>query len=629
MDYRLKKIFSWFFFILLSLYFTNLYAQSQTKTIPQRSDIADKYKWSLEDIYPTAEDWEKDFSELELLIPKISTYKGHLSESGKKLLDCLVLNDSLNDKLDQLNTYAYLKFYEDTRVSSSQQMSDRISALYTKLNEANSFIQPEVLEIPEDKLRGFIKKEKGLQAYQFYFEDLLRSKAHILSPGEEKILALAGDLSRGPRKIFTMLDNADVKYPSIKDENGEEVQLTKQRYSKFLESADRRVRKDASEAYNSTYLNYLNTLGANLTTQMNRDIFFARARKYNSSLESSLDANNIPVSVYESLIKAVNNNLEPLHKYIALRKKVLQYDTLHTYDLYALLVPEAKMEIPYDSAVNIIAYALAPLGDKYVKDLRKGFDSRWIDVYETEGKRSGAFSWSAYSTHPYILLNYNNTLDNMFTVCHEMGHCLHGYYTNRNEPYIYGGHTIFTAEVASTTNEALLMQYLLDNVQDKAQKLYLLEYYVQQFIGTFYFQTLLAEFEKTVHDKMEAGDALSAEGIRGIYRELFQRYWGPELYIDPINDMGALRISHFYRNFYVYQYATSYAASMFIAKEVYEGNKDISARYDEFLKTGTSDYPMNILKKAGVDMNTSTPVDETIELFSKLVDQLEKLLLEK
>lgn len=614
--------------LFLLLNWVNIFAQSKTSTIPQRSDIEDKYKWNLEDIYPTTEDWEKGFSKLEGLIPQITTFKGHLSESGKKLLDCLALNDSLNNKLENLYVYAHLKFDGDTRVSSSQQMSDRISSLYTKLNEAISFIQPEILEIPGDKLKNFIKSEKGLGAYQFYLEDIIRSKAHILSPEEEKILALSGNLARGPRKIFTMLNNADVKYPTIIDENGEEVQLTKQRYYKFTESTDRRVRRDANQAYNSTYLKYLNTLGATLTTQLNRDLFFAQARKYNSSLEASLDKNNIPVSVYESLIEAVNNNLEPLHKYIALRKKALKYDTLFTFDLYVPLVPEAKMEIPYDSAVDIIASSLAPLGEEYVKDLRMGFDSRWIDVYETEGKRSGAYSWGAYSTHPYILLNYNNTLENMFTVSHEMGHCMHRYYTNKNEPYIYGGHTIFTAEVASTTDEALLMQYLLDNVKDRAQKQYLLEYYIQGIIGTFYFQTLLAEFEKVVHDKMEAGEALSAEAIRKIYRGLFQKYWGPEVYMDSINDLGALRISHFYRNFYVYQYATSYAASVFISRQIYEGNKEALARYYEFLKTGTSDYPIDILKRAGVDMTTSEPVDKTIELFGNLVDQLEKLLLE-
>ena len=614
--------------LFLLLNWINVFAQSNTKAIPQRSDIEEKYKWNLKDIYPTTEDWEKDFSELEELITQFSTFKGQLSESGKKLLDCLVLNDSLNNILEDLYVYANLKFDEDTRVSASQQMADRISALYTKLNEATSFIRPEILEIPEEKLQNFIKSEKGLAIYKFYIDDLIRSKTHILSPEEERILALSGNLAHGPRKIFNLLDNADIKYPSIIDENGEEVKLTKQRYYKFTESTDRRVRRDANQAYNSTYLKYLNTLGATLITQLNRDIFYAQARKYNSSLEASLDNNNIPVSVYENLIEAVNNNLEPLHKYISLRKKVLQYDTLFTFDLYVPLVPEAKMEIPYDSAVDIIVASLVPLGEGYVKDLRIGFDSRWIDVYETEGKRSGAYSWGTYSTHPYILLNYNNTLENMFTVCHEMGHCMHGYYTNKNEPYIYGGHTIFTAEVASTTDEALLMQYLLDNVKDRAQKLYLLEHYIQQFIGTFYFQTLLAEFEKVVHDKMEAGEALSAEAIRKIYRGLFEKYWGPELYIDSINDLGALRISHFYRNFYVYQYATSFSAATFLSREIYEGNKEALTLYHDFLKTGTSDYPIKILKKAGVDMNTSEPVDKTIELFSELVDQLERLLLE-
>jgi len=617
-----------FIFLSLCFNFSTAFAQSKSSAIPQRSDIEEKYKWKLEDIYPTTEYWEKDFTELEKLIPQISVFKGHLSESGKKLLDCLVLNDSLNYILEDLYVYANLKFDEDTRVSTSQQMADRIYALYTKLNEATSFIRPEILEIPEEKLQNFIESEKGLAIYKFYIDDLIRSKAHILSPEEERILALSGNLARGPRNIFNLLNNADIEYPSIIDENGEEVKLTKQRYAKFAESTDRRVRRDANQAYNSTYLKYLNTLGANLITQLNRDIFYARARKYNSSLEASLDDNNIPVSVYESLIDAVNNNLEPLHKYVALRKKALQYDTLFTFDLYAPLVPEAKMEIPYDSAMNMIASALAPLGEDYVEDLRMGFDSRWIDVYETEGKRSGAYSWGTYSTHPYILLNYNNTLENMFTVCHEMGHCLHRFYTNRNEPYIYGGHTIFNAEVASTTDEALLMQYLLDNVKDKAQKQYLLEYYIQGIIGTFYFQTLLAEFEKVIHEKMEAGEALSADAIRKIYRGLFEKYWGPELYIDSINDMGALRISHFYRNFYVYQYATSYAASVFISRQIYEGDKEALARYYEFLKTGTSDYPIDILKRAGVDMTTSEPVDKTLELFGNLVDQLEKLLLE-
>jgi oligoendopeptidase F len=606
----------------------NAFAQSKTKAIAQRSDIAEKYKWKLEDIYPTTGDWEKDFTWLKEIIPQFSSFKEHLSESGKKLYDCLALNDSVSIVMGKLYVYANMKLDEDTRNSNFQQLSDRITGLNTQLDEATSFIQPEILTIPDEKIKSFIQSEKGLGVYQFYFDNLLRTKAHILSPEEERILALSGDLAQGPLKIFTMIDDADIKYPSIKDEKGEEVQLTKERYSKFLESTDRRVRRDASYAYNSTYLKYLNTLGATLTTQLNRDIFFSRARKYNSCLEASLDNSNIPVSVYENLIQAVSNNLEPLHRYISLRKKVLKVDTLYTYDLYVPLVPEAKMEIPYDSALKIIQTALAPMGKDYLKDLKMGFNSGWVDVFETEGKNSGAYSWGSYATHPYMLLNYNNTLENMFTVAHEMGHCLHRYYTNRNEPYVYGGHTIFTAEVASTINEALLMQYMIDNAKDKNQKLYLLEYYIQQIIGTFYLQTLLADFEKIAHEKMEKGEALSAGVTRKVYREILQKYWGPELYRDSISDLGALRIYHFYRNFYVYQYATSYVASAYLYAEIYEGNKEALAQYHNFLKIGTSDYPINILKKAGVDMTSPEPIDKTIELFNSLVDQFEKLILE-
>jgi oligoendopeptidase F len=616
--------------VILFLLFcvVNVFAQSKTKAIPQRSDIADKYKWKLEDIYPTTEVWERDFIKIKELIPQISSFKGRLSESGKVLYDCLALNDSVSIIMGKLYVYANMKLDEDTRSSNFQQLSDRIIGLNTQLDEATSFIQPEILTIPDEKIKSFIQSEKGLGVYQFYFDNLIRTKAHILSPEEERILALSGDLAQGPLKIFTMIDDADIKYPSIKDEKGEEVQLTKERYSKFLESTDRRVRREASYAYNSTYLKYLNTLGATLTTQLNRDIFFSRARRYNSCLEASLDNSNIPVSVYENLIQAVSNNLEPLHRYISLRKKVLKVDTLYTYDLYVPLVPEEKMEIPYDSALKIIQTALAPMGKDYIKDLKMGFNSGWVDVFETEGKNSGAYSWGSYATHPYMLLNYNNTLENMFTVAHEMGHSLHRYYTDKNEPYVYGGHSLFTAEVASTINEALLMQYMIDNAKDKNQKLYLLEYYIQQIIGTFYLQTLLADFEKIAHEKMEKGEALSAGVTRKAYREILQKYWGPDLYRDSISDLGALRLYHFYRNFYVYQYATSYVAAAYLYTEINNGNKEALTRYQSFLKTGSSDYPINILKKAGVDMTSPEPTNKTIELFNSLVDQFEKLILE-
>lgn len=439
---------------------------------------------------------------------------------------------------------------------------------------------------------------------------------------------MAGDLARAPLNVWTMMNDADIKYPSIKDEEGNEVELTKQRYAKFLESTDRRLRKDASDAYSSAYLTYLNSLGAALSGSVAKDLFYAKARKYNSTLEAATDRDNIPVSVFENLIKAADENLQPLHKYVGLRKKFLGLDELHKYDLSVPLVAEAKMEIPYDSALTIIEKALAPLGKQYLADMKAGFASGWVDVYETEGKGSGAYSWGCFSSHPYMLLNYNGTLSNVFTVIHEMGHCLHRYYSNKNQPYIYSGHSIFTAEVASITNETLLMDYLLKNTQDKTQKLYLLNHYIDEIEGTFYTQLMFSEFEKAMHDKANDGEALSSASLREIYRDVFQKFYGPELVLDSLDDLGCLRIYHFYREFYVYQYATSLAAAVTISRKISEGDEEALAHYLGFLKTGDSDYPINLLKNAGVDMTSPEPVNKTIELFASLVDEMEKLLIQ-
>jgi oligoendopeptidase F len=528
--------------------------------------------------------------------------------------------------MDRLYVYAGMHSDEDTRVSIYQEMSGRAGSLMTRVRQATAFIEPEILTIPQSKLDELIKSEKGLKLYQHYIDNIIRMRAHTLSSSEEEILALAGNLTRAPENIFTMINDADIKFPSIKDETGNEVQLTHERYYKFLESTDRRVRKDVANAYNSAYLVYLNTLGATLNGGVAKDIFYFKARKYNSSLEAALDQSNIPVSVFENLIKSADENLEPIHKYVSLRKKVLKVDELHKYDLVVPLAPEAKMEIPYDSALTIIENALAPLGKQYVTDIKAGFNSGWVDVYETEGKGSGAYSWGCYSSHPYMLLNHNNTLENMFTIAHEMGHCMHGYYTNRTQPYIYSGHATFTAEVASVTNEMLLMDYLLKNTKDKAQKLYLLNYYIDQLEGTFYSQVMFAEFEKAAHEKLENGGALSAESARKIYREIFQKFEGPELVLDSLDDLGCLRISHFYSNFYVYQYATSYAGAVAISRKILAGDKEALDRYLRFLESGDSDYAINLLKNAGVDMTSPEPINETIKLFASLVDQMEKLL---
>ena len=613
--------------VLVVFVFGSAFGQSQVKKIPQRSEIPDKYKWKLEDIYPSDSLWEYDFSRVEALLPEMEKFKGRLAKSGKTLLDCLVMQDSIWNIMDRMYVYAYMKLDEDTRISKYQELSDRSASLANKVSQAVSFIDPEILSIPSSKLDDLIKQEKGLTLYGHYIDNIVRKRAHTLSAPEEELLARAGNIARIPRTVFNMMDDADIKYPSIRDEEGNEVQLTKQRYSKFLESTDRRVRKDAMDAYNQAYLGYLNTLGVTLAGSINKDIFYARARKYNSCLEAALYQDNIPVEVFENLIKTVNHNLEPIHRYVGLRKKVMNLDELHKYDLWVPLVPEAKMDIPFDSAVTIVLKAVKPLGKKYVNELKEGFGSGWVDVYETEGKGSGAYSWGAYSTHPYMLLNYNNTLDNVFTVAHEMGHNMHSWHSHRKQPYIYAGHSIFVAEVAAITNEMLLMDYLLKNTQDKAQKLYLLNYYIEMIQGTFYTQVMFTEFEKEAHEKAEAGEALSASSLREIYRDIYKKYHGPELVVDSLDDLSCLRISHFYRNFYVYQYATSLAAASAFSRKILAGDKEALKRYIELLEAGESDYPINLLKKTGVDMTSPEPVNATVELFADLVDQMEKLLL--
>jgi oligoendopeptidase F len=612
--------------LIITFTFTNVLAQSVPNAIPQRSDINPKYKWRLEDIYATTQLWEKDFSKVEGLLPKMGEFKGRLSESGKTLLECLQLQDSLWNVMDRLDVYAGLHLDEDNRISDSQEMSGRAASLRTRARQAVSFIDPEILAIPQSKLDGFMKSEKGLKLYQHYVDNVIRMRSHTLSPSEEGILASAGDLADAPENAWNMINYADIKYPFIKDEAGNEVQLSEERYYKFLESKDRRVRRDASDFFSSAYLPYLNTLGATLSGGVSKDVFYAKARKYNSSLEAALDQSNIPISVFENLIKSADTNLEPQYRYISLRKKVLKLDELHKYDLTVPLAPEAKMEIPYDSALTIVENALAPLGKQYVTDIKAGFNSGWIDVYETQGKGGGAYSWGCYSSHPYMLLNYNNTLDHVFTIAHEMGHCMNSYYTNRTQPYIYSGHATFTAEVASITNEMLLMDYLLKNTKDKAQKLYILNYYINQLDGTFYTQVMFTEFEKAIHEKKENGEALTSASMREVYGEILRKFYGPEVVLDSLDDLRCLRLWHFYADFYVYQYATSYAAAVAISRKILEGDKEALDRYLRFLGAGDSDYPINLLKNAGVDMTSPEPINETIKLFASLVDQMEKLL---
>jgi oligoendopeptidase F len=604
-------------------------SRAGAQAVKQRSEIDAKYKWDLSSIFPDDEAWRKSLEQVKGGLGGFDQYKGNLALSAANVREALKLSDSLSVVAGNLSVYAGLKLDEDNRASKYQEMQSQASDLYSKLSKASSFIQPELLAMDSATLMGYAASDPELKAYTFMLTDLVRSKAHILSDKEEALLSGAGPVLDAPSRIFSMIDDADISFGSIKDENGKDVQLTRERYSAILDGPDRRMRRDASELYNGTYLKYMNGLAASLSSSVKKDYFLAASRKYPGCLEASLDGDNIPVSVFRSLVAAANANLAPLHKWTALRKKILGVDTLYTYDLSATLMKEKPKEYAWEEARALVLAGLAPLGKAYLDDFRKGLDGGWIDVYETQGKGSGGYAWGTYTSHPYILMNYNGSLDHVSTLAHEMGHSMNNLWTNRNEPYQYSGHSLFTAEVASTCNEAILMKYLIANAKDKREKEYLLMKYIEQIVGTFYTQVMFSEFELAIHERVEKGESLSVDFFRKTYRGIYQKYWGPDLVIGPDNDLGGLRISHFYREYYVYQYATSYAAAQVLSDKIARKEPGALEAYYRFLRTGSSDYAVEVLKKAGVDMTTPEPVARTIKLFGELVDQLEQLLNEK
>lgn len=599
---------------------------NKSKTLPKRSDVPAEYKWRLEDMYPTDNDWEADVQKVKQLTEKIAAMKGSLATSGKQLLAVLTLQDELLKTLDQVYVYARMRRDEDNANSKYQGLTDRATSLSTQVYGSISYIQPEILAIPTEDLQTWIKEVEGLEHYRILLEEITRFKPHTLSAEEEALLANMSELASSPSKIFGMLNNADMKFPMITDENGEEVELTKGRYTQFMESKDRRVRKEAFEALYSTYGKFRNTIAASLTSAIKGDVFNARTRKYPSALYAALFADNVELSVYDNLIATIHEHLPLMHRYIALRKKLLGVDELHMYDLYVPIVPETDMKIPYDQAVSTIKEALHPLGEEYGRILDEGFSNGWIDVHENEGKTSGAYSWGAYTSHPFVLMNYQDNVNNMFTLAHEMGHALHSYYSNHAQPYTYADYKIFVAEVASTLNEALLMNHLLETTTDKKQRMYLINHYLEQFRGTVFRQTMFAEFEKIVHEKEEQGEPLTAESLSTIYRELNVSYHGPDMVVDSEVDLEWARIPHFYRGFYVYKYATGFSAATSLSKQIVEEGQPAVDRYLQFLKGGSSDYPLNLLKGAGVDMTSPTPIAEALSVFKELLEELEQLI---
>ncbi|KOO50308.1 oligoendopeptidase F [Priestia koreensis] len=600
--------------------------QTKTKKLPVRSDIQVEDTWKLEDIYSSDQEWEKEFEAVKALLPNVTTYQGKLGESADTLYAAMQAQDELTMRASQLYAYAHMRYDQDTGNSFYQGLNDRMKSLYTQIGGALAFFTPELLSVEEEKLKGFLEEKEELKLYAHALDEINRQRPHVLTAAEEALLAQASEVLSSSSNTFGMLNNADLEFPSIKDENGEEVEITHGRYIRFLESSDRRVREEAFKAVYGTYGQFQNTFASTLSGTVKKDNFNARVRKYDSARQAALSNNNIPEEVYDNLVETVNKNLHLLHRYVKLRKKVLGLDELHVYDLYTPLVKDVKMEVTYDEARDYILKGLAPLGEEYLDILKEGFDNRWVDVHENKGKRSGAYSSGTYGTNPYILMNWQDNVNNLFTLAHEFGHSVHSYYTRKTQSYPYGDYSIFVAEVASTCNEALLNDYLLENIDDEKKRLYLLNHYLEGFRGTVFRQTMFAEFEHDIHVRAQNGEPLTPELLTKLYYELNKKYFGEDLVVDEEIGLEWSRIPHFYYNYYVYQYSTGFSAAAALSKQILEEGEPAVKRYVDFLKAGSSDYPINVLKKAGVDMTTAKPVEEALAVFEEKLSEMERLL---
>lgn len=595
--------------------------------LKKRSEMDSAYKWSIEDLFTNDELWKEEYIKTKEEIEKIKGYQGKLSQSGKQLLEFLKLQDDISYHLERIYVYANQKYHEDTGNSVYQGYSEQAGNLAVSYDSAASFVNAEILSMPEEVLFNFVKNTPGLLQYEFALNEILRNKPHTLSGEMEELLAMAGDMASSPQTIFSMFNNADIKFPSIKDENGELVEITHGRFLGLLESSDERVRREAFQSLYASYMKFKNTLAAVYNANVKKEAFYAKARKFPSTMAMKLYNSNIPVEVYKNLIETVHEKMSLMHRYVTLRKKLMKLDELHMYDLYTPIVKDVDTKYTFEEAKELVVKGLAPLGEKYRGVLLEGFKDRWIDVYENQGKRSGAYSWGAYGTHPYVLLNYNSSLDNVFTLAHEMGHALHSYFSDKTQPITYAGYKIFVAEVASTCNEALLMEYMLSCTEDKKEKAYLINHFLEQFRTTLYRQTMFAEFEMLTHEKAQRGEALTAESLSSLYKELVAQYYGSDIVLDEEISYEWSRIPHFYTPFYVYQYATGYSAAIALSRKILkEGESAVEDYIGKFLQGGSSDYPIELLKKAGVDMSSKEPVRQALELFETLLGEMEDLM---
>ncbi len=593
--------------------------------IPERSEVAQKDKWAIEDLYASAELWQEDLKKLENLGAELAGYAGRLHTSANALLEYMRLNDQAAILFDALGNYAYRKNDEDTRVSESQNLVGQITKASVTLGEQTSFEVPELLSISDETMEQFYRDVPELELYRRHFDVIRRRRAHVLSEKEEKLLAGAGEMAGAPHRVFSLFSDADMTFPDALDSEGKAHQITQGTYVACLKSEDRTLRKNAFDSYYGVYANYRNSLAGMLAAQVKQLEFFAKARNYPTAQAASLDATEVPVSVYSNLIEAVHRNFDKMHRYMRLRKRLMGVDELHFYDIYTSLLPDVDVQIPYEQAKTTISEALTCLGPDYGALLQKGFDSRWIDVYENVGKRSGAYSAGAL-VHPFVLLNYTGTLDSQFTLAHEMGHALHSYLSNHTQPTIYQDYVIFVAEVASTCNEALLMQHLLKKTTDKRERAYLINYFLEQFRTTLYRQTMFAEFELRMAELSRQGQTLTADLLCEEYRKMNAAYYGSDIVLDENIALEWARIPHFYYNYYVFQYATGYSAAIALSQRILAEGEPAVHDYLGFLSGGCSKTPIELLRGAGVDMTTPQPVESALKLFGELLDEMEALL---
>ena len=593
--------------------------------LKNREDMNSEFQWDLKDTYASDTEWEESYEKTLIRMNGFSKYKGNLSNNnGETLLEALIELSELFKNSLRLYVYANLKHYQDTQNQIYNDLQIRAHKIYTNVYTISSFADPEILEIGYEKVNIFIESNKGLALYKHDLENLFRKAQHTLSADREKILAEMSSFTNLPSKIYTIINNAEAKFKPAIDKHGNEVEVTHGQYSKIMEGEDRVLR----ESFHNSYLDYFcerkDSIAGLYSGLVNQNNFFAKTRNYSSSLEMHLYSNNIPTSVYENLITSVTENAQVLNRYTNIRKKALGVDVLKPYDLLASMVPDVDYKVTYEEAKEIIIKALAPMGEEYVNIVKTILNSKWIDVYENKNKRSGAFSWGTYGTPPYIMMSFKDDLYSLFTLAHELGHSVHSHYSRTTQPFVYSNYSIFIAEVASTAHEVLLMDYLLKTTTDKKLRKYLLNYKIKDFVSTFFRQTMFAEFELEAHRLEENKKIINSETLSDMYKGILEKYLGKDLELDDKIIYEWARIPHFYTSYYVYQYATDYAAAMAISKSIIENKEGAVNSFTELLKSGSSDYPIPLLKKAGVDMTTSKPIEDALSVFSDLLDEFEK-----